>query len=49
MRKEVWKFLLELYPSNCTAMERAEMANARREDYLVLSRQWSTITPKQVI
>jgi len=47
LRKEAWKFLLQLYPSSSTASERAGLASARSREYEVLKRQWSTISPKQ--
>jgi len=47
LRKEAWKFLLQLYPANSTAAERAAMAVARSDEYEVYKKQWASISTKQ--
>ena len=47
IRKEVWKFLLGLYPASSTAAERAEILKQKRLHYARIKAQWSTITPEQ--
>jgi hypothetical protein len=37
---QAWKFLLEYYPRDATASERAEIIRARRCEYTTLRRQW---------
>ncbi len=47
IRKEVWKFLLGLYPASSTAAERAEILKQKRLHYGRIKAQWTTITPEQ--
>ena len=47
IRKEVWKFLLGLYPMSSTAAERADILKQKRLHYGRIKAQWTTICPEQ--
>ena len=47
IRKEVWKFLLGLYPMSSTAAERADILKQKRLHYGRIKAQWTSICPEQ--
>ena len=47
IRKEVWKFLLGLYPASSTAAERADILKQKRLHYGRIKAQWTSISPEQ--
>ena len=47
IRKEVWKFLLGLYPMSSTAAERADILKQKRLQYGRVKAQWTSISPEQ--
>ena len=47
IRKEVWKFLLGLYPASSTAAERADILKQKRLHYGRIKAQWTSIAPEQ--
>ena len=47
IRKEVWKFLLGLYPAASTAAERADILKQKRLHYGRIKAQWTSIAPEQ--
>ena len=47
VRREVWKWLLGLYPPDSTAADRAALLRAKQRQYGQLKAQWSSILPEQ--
>lgn len=47
IRKEVWKYLLGLYPAGKTAAHRHAFLQQRREEYGHIMAQWTSITDCQ--
>ena len=47
IRKEVWKFLLGLYPAGSTAAERTDILKQKRLHYGRIKAQWTSIAPEQ--
>jgi hypothetical protein len=47
IRKEVWKYLLGLYPTGRTAAHRHALLQQRREEYQRIMAQWTSITDCQ--
>lgn len=47
VRREVWKFLLGLYPMDSTAAERAALMKQKQRHYGQLKAQWTSIMPEQ--
>ena len=48
VRREMWKYLLKLYPWDSSLEEREALRNSRVLEYLIYKRQWQTITPMQM-
>ena len=49
LRKEVWKFLLGLYPIDSTARERGNILKTLCEEYNAIKQQWTSILPQQAL
>ncbi|BDA49286.1 TBC1 domain family member 15 [Coccomyxa sp. Obi] len=47
VRREVWKFLLGLYPADSTALERAAILKEKKRRYATIKSQWTSIGPEQ--
>jgi hypothetical protein len=47
VRREVWKFLLGLYPMDSTAADRTVLLKLKRRQYGQLKAQWTSIMPQQ--
>jgi len=47
LRKEVWKYLLGLYPMGSTAWERGAILHRLCDAYEAVKQQWTSITPQQ--
>ncbi|XP_066147309.1 TBC1 domain family member 15 [Euwallacea fornicatus] len=47
IRKEAWKFLLDYYPWNSTAVERQKLVGTRSDEYYVMKLQWKSFTKTQ--
>lgn len=47
LRREVWKFLLGVYPADSTAAERERILAELRAEYRSISAQWQSITSSQ--
>ncbi|XP_012276794.1 TBC1 domain family member 15 isoform X2 [Orussus abietinus] len=47
LRYQVWKFLLNYYPWNSTAMERMELRRKKTEEYFTMKLQWRSMTIDQ--
>ena len=47
LRSEVWSFLLGVYPSDSTTLQRAQLREERKKEYAIYQTQWETVTPEQ--
>ncbi|KAK9918155.1 hypothetical protein WJX75_001762 [Coccomyxa subellipsoidea] len=47
VRREVWKFLLGLYPADSTAAERSAILKEKKRRYATIKSQWTSIGPDQ--
>jgi hypothetical protein len=47
VRREVWKFLLGLYPMDSSAAERAAILKEKKRAYASVKAQWTSICPDQ--
>lgn len=47
-RKELWPFLLNVYPWNSTVQERAIIMEEKKNEYQILKTQWKSITRSQI-
>ncbi|XP_044749210.1 TBC1 domain family member 15 [Coccinella septempunctata] len=47
LRKEVWKYLLDYYPWNCSKAERQKLISQKNDDYFSMKLQWKTMTKTQ--
>lgn len=47
LRKDVWKFLLGMYPYDSTAQERVESRKEKVDSYYRMKLQWKSLRPKQ--
>jgi len=46
-RAEAWKFLLGYYPLNSTIKQREAVYEQKKQEYEVIKKQWTTISPLQ--
>lgn len=46
-RKEIWKYLLGLYPPGKTAAQRQTLLQELRAEYEQIKAQWTSITDRQ--
>ena len=46
-RKEIWKYLLGMYPAGKTAAQRQVLMQSLRQEYEDIKAQWTTISGKQ--